>query len=359
MPAWIHERAEHILAKNPKMPKSMAFALATQQSHAKGKTPKGYGTRTGKIVAKAKYDQPKKEYTGTANPQNLKTPKLSDKPKTRWTGKRLVKAGVAGGLAMAEDKKPSDFDPKQLKAGIEVEKEHGNDPIWARQIAMDHLTEIPDYYTRLKKMEAEEKRGEGTQAKIREFLLKHPSPSDKQVHAFAQSLSINEHRLEEIIYSMLAKELKKTARAAFADEVMKLSYAVSQYSGPLSYGSFRQASYIPPFRSPQLKTAGPPGQKKTAAWGKGHTLAALTAAGFGGGMLLRQAVRQREKKKKKVSMVRDRLKEAEALSPATRLAQSQQVGQPRLSAPPGPSIAQVAKPKGFGQVLPGAGKNFI
>jgi hypothetical protein len=95
MPAWIHERAEHILAKNPKMNKSQAFAIATQQSHAKGKTPKGYGTTAGKVIAKAKYDRPKKSYTGTANPQGLKTPKLHDKPKTRWTGKSLVKTSMA------------------------------------------------------------------------------------------------------------------------------------------------------------------------------------------------------------------------------------------------------------------------
>ena len=32
MPKWIHTRAEHLLAKNPKMRKSTAFAVATQQS---------------------------------------------------------------------------------------------------------------------------------------------------------------------------------------------------------------------------------------------------------------------------------------------------------------------------------------
>ena len=44
MPEWVHNRAEHILAKNPSMPKSEAWAIATQQGHAIGKTPKGYGT---------------------------------------------------------------------------------------------------------------------------------------------------------------------------------------------------------------------------------------------------------------------------------------------------------------------------
>lgn len=42
---------------------------------------------------------------------------------------------------------------KQLKMGIEVEKEHTKDSAKAREIALDHLLELPDYYTRLKKME--------------------------------------------------------------------------------------------------------------------------------------------------------------------------------------------------------------
>lgn len=56
MPEWIHSRANHIQAKNPDMPESEAFAIATQQSHALGKSPKGYGTSEGRHEAKAKYD---------------------------------------------------------------------------------------------------------------------------------------------------------------------------------------------------------------------------------------------------------------------------------------------------------------
>jgi hypothetical protein len=44
---------------------------------------------------------------------------------------------------------------KELKMGIEVEYEHTNSKNMAKEIAMDHLMEIPDYYTRLKKMEKE------------------------------------------------------------------------------------------------------------------------------------------------------------------------------------------------------------
>jgi Zn-dependent peptidase ImmA (M78 family) len=43
----------------------------------------------------------------------------------------------------------------QLKQGIAVEKEHTNDPKIAEKIALDHLREMPDYYTKLKKMETD------------------------------------------------------------------------------------------------------------------------------------------------------------------------------------------------------------
>ena len=60
---------------------------------------------------------------------------------------------IPGGLA--DKKVPADFDPKALAAGIKVELEHTSDKSIAQEIAMDHLTEDPKYYEKLKKMEAE------------------------------------------------------------------------------------------------------------------------------------------------------------------------------------------------------------
>lgn len=51
--------------------------------------------------------------------------------------------------------KPSDFDPEQLRMGIEVEMEHTKNRRLAREIAMDHLSEDPRYYTKLKKVHKE------------------------------------------------------------------------------------------------------------------------------------------------------------------------------------------------------------
>jgi hypothetical protein len=45
-----------------------------------------------------------------------------------------------------------DYDPRQVKMEVEVEKEHTNDPSIAEKIAKQHLAEDPKYYTKLKKI---------------------------------------------------------------------------------------------------------------------------------------------------------------------------------------------------------------
>jgi len=57
------------------------------------------------------------------------------------------------------------WDVEQFRMGMDVELEHGkvdphtnvtnNDPIVTGKIALAHLNEFPDYYTRLDKMEKE------------------------------------------------------------------------------------------------------------------------------------------------------------------------------------------------------------
>ena len=47
---------------------------------------------------------------------------------------------------------------KQLDVGIPIEHEHTKDKVLATYISFQHLDEIPDYYTRLKKMEASAKK---------------------------------------------------------------------------------------------------------------------------------------------------------------------------------------------------------
>jgi hypothetical protein len=71
--------------------------------------------------------------------------------------KRKRKERVPGGLAAGM--RPSDFDIEQLSRGIEVEMEHTPDWRVAREIAMDHLVEHPDYYDYLDAAEERMERG--------------------------------------------------------------------------------------------------------------------------------------------------------------------------------------------------------
>ena len=60
------------------------------------------------------------------------------------------------------------FDVEQFRMGMDVELEHGlhdpatnvtgDDPVVTGKIALAHLNEFPDYYTRLERMEEEAKR---------------------------------------------------------------------------------------------------------------------------------------------------------------------------------------------------------
>ena len=64
------------------------------------------------------------------------------------------------------------FDVEQFRAGMDVELEHGthdpatdvtgDDPTTTGKIALAHLNEFPDYYTRLEAMEEQAKRDHGT-----------------------------------------------------------------------------------------------------------------------------------------------------------------------------------------------------
>ena len=63
------------------------------------------------------------------------------------------------------------FDREQFRKGMEVELEHGlhdpatnvtdDDPVVTGKIALAHLNEFPDYYTRLERMEEQAKREHG------------------------------------------------------------------------------------------------------------------------------------------------------------------------------------------------------
>ena len=79
--------------------------------------------------------------------------------KKHFTTEDAKKIGYSLGITW------SAFDVEQFRMGLDVELEHGlvdpatnvtdDDPVTTGKIALAHLNEFPDYYTRLDKMEKE------------------------------------------------------------------------------------------------------------------------------------------------------------------------------------------------------------
>jgi predicted DNA-binding protein YlxM (UPF0122 family) len=69
-----------------------------------------------------------------------------------------VAGGLSDKLSVADIAKkhnvPVSKIKDQIKMGVKVEMEHTNDATLAAEIARDHLTEDPEYYTKLKSIEA-------------------------------------------------------------------------------------------------------------------------------------------------------------------------------------------------------------
>lgn len=84
--------------------------------------------------------------------------------KHHFTAERAREIGAEIGI----DWGSAPFDVEQFRAGMDVELEHGlhdettnvtdDDPHVTGKIALAHLNEFPDYYTRLERMEREAER---------------------------------------------------------------------------------------------------------------------------------------------------------------------------------------------------------
>jgi hypothetical protein len=83
------------------------------------------------------------------------------KARKRFTADEARRVGEEIGIDWAS----APFDIEQFRTGMDVELEHGlhdqltdvtqDDPVVTGKIALAHLNEFPDYYTRLQRMEEE------------------------------------------------------------------------------------------------------------------------------------------------------------------------------------------------------------
>jgi len=154
----------------------------------------------------------------TAHQSTLTAPRLTQ-GKKKIRVKLKEKENIPGGLA--KGKKVSSFNKKALIKGVKVEMEHTKDPKIAQEIAMDHLTEDPKYYDKLTKMEKESKVKTNTDSAIRKLFAKDSRPDDSAVHSLAKKLGMEVDDVEEKIYSMLGKKLKKEDKEEKPDKEKK------------------------------------------------------------------------------------------------------------------------------------------
>lgn len=378
MPEWMHNRAEHILAKNPSMPKSEAFAIATQQSHALGKSPKGYGTAEGKATAKAKFDTPKDDKK-TANPGGLTSEKMAG------IGAQALAGGALGALighghAKGQGKKHTG---KSMLAGAAL----GAVGAPAVMAAAKHIDQRA-----LSRAEGEVAKGNFEEAR-RVGNTRHFDPGIKIQEKMAFDAALLEEFAEinkvsgvlgdtwkamntpipgtptlvagRGLLGEAAEAAKSIAPAAAKtkDQILaarraswrpapKLAFTVSQYSGPLSMGAFKMTSGLPNKAPPSLYESPvevKKAEKAVPEFGGLVTHGGIPAPPLRSGVFSyfdRQLEKERAKKAGVMSPT--------GVTPAARLSSSMRIGAPKVTAPSGPSIAAIAKPKGFGTPIAGA-----
>lgn len=150
---------------------------------------------------------------------------------------------IPGGKA--DKKQPSDFPREALKAGIKIEMEHTDDPLIAMEIAMDHLIEDLDYYTKLKKMEAKPKKvkeGEGVGQQEHKFSTTHINlPAD----AADEVLQLSSIIPDELIDQDEGREDKPHITVKYGihtDDASEVENLLHKY-GPVAY-RFGQVAYF-------------------------------------------------------------------------------------------------------------------
>lgn len=341
MPAWIHSRAEHLLAKNPDMPKGQAFAIATQQSHAVGKSPKSYGTVEGRARAALKYPTPKDDKK-TANPGGLTSSKLAGAVKVALVERlaRLALTDVPSTPRLLMRKR-SPMELGAVQQGVENAFERWQGP--AREKAQALAGRL-----------LPEGRARGVLTRVANLAIDNPEivpmqalPIPGLTPAYLGAKKGLEHVLDRV-------------------SPRKLAFAASTYSAPLNPVIRSGASDLPPFKAPQLRAAlqkvaeGAPtaGGFAMASDVPGFRVPNLRTGLQKAGDMLPENITYNASDFKPVRFTK---RGAAALSPAGRLAQTKSVGMPKLTAPSGPSIADIAKPKGpgFGTGIAGAFKGTI
>ena len=191
------------------------------------------------------------------------------------------------------------FIKKQLEMGIPIEHEHTKDKDLATDIALQHLDEIPDYYTRLKKMEASAKKD----------IKEHCGCEDEAVTELENGLK----KLDDISYDSIDKLMRRimkkhnmTAKQlhnAFVDKHKKIpdEWIKDLKEGTLHHwfkGSKSKDGKPGWVQADGSPCANEPGETKTPKCFSSARLKALKAKGKKGKALIRSAVSRKRQEDK-------------------------------------------------------------
>ena len=190
------------------------------------------------------------------------------------------------------------FVEKQLKMGIPIEHEHTKDKDLATDIALQHLDEIPDYYTRLKKMEASAKKS------VKEHCGCEDDDAIKKLEIELKKLDNISYNSIDKLMRRIMKEYDMTSKQLHNSFVNKHNKTPDEWIKNLKEGTLHhwfkgskskegKPGWVQADGSP---CANEPGETKTPKCFSSARLASLKSKGKKGESLIRSAIRRKREK---------------------------------------------------------------
>lgn len=157
------------------------------------------------------------EFRG-GDPEEMQAKKEEKREEQEEMQESVGKAEVIPG-GLSSGKPDSDFDESSIAEGAKVELEHTSNLMMAREIAKDHLSEDPDYYKKLKKMEkaqAGEEGGEFRGGDPEELQAKREEKREEQAEAGELEDQEDEEEIDpDEIAEMVEEEEEEEAEKSY------------------------------------------------------------------------------------------------------------------------------------------------
>ena len=137
-----------------------------------------------------------------------------------------------------DNKADSDFNPKQIADGVKIEAEHTPNPKIRKEIAKDHLTEMPDYYTKLKQMEKGAAKPNPYAKSVLNQILEPMRTATEDQFAELKQLA-----LDTISQSQINETSKTDMLAAISQQNSLVGLQKYLYNALLAFEGFRALSF--------------------------------------------------------------------------------------------------------------------